>query len=176
MRKERIPFILNGTLFVVTLFLSLITDWNPPRWKDFNDPADYLQQSKIPLSSREFYAPHQQGTFFPRAFTVPLFYKLAGSKPEVIIQILWRLPEQVFPRLQSGLSTLMELTKLGIRREQLWRNTQGLIYFICLKRIILYDEKTCYTSPTTGMFIVNLVPFPSLLFIFISPLCFFTIS
>ena len=99
-----------------------------------------------------------------------------NALPEVIIQILWRLPEQVFPRLQSGLSTLMELTKLGIRREQLWRNTQGLIYFICLKRIILYDEKTCYTSPTTGMFIVNVVPFPTLLSTFISPLCFFTIS
>jgi hypothetical protein len=87
MNKAKIPFILNGILFLVTLFLSLITDWNPPRWKDFNDPADYLQQSKIPLSSREFYAPHQQGVFFPRAFTVPLFYKLAGSNPEVIIQM-----------------------------------------------------------------------------------------
>ncbi len=87
MQKAKIPFLLNGILFLVTLFLSLITDWNPPSWKDFNDPADYLQQSKIPINSREFYAPHQQGTFFPRPFTVPLFYKLAGSKPEVIIQM-----------------------------------------------------------------------------------------
>jgi hypothetical protein len=87
MKKKRIPFAMNGCLFLVTLFLSLITDWNPPRWKDFSDPEDYLQQSKIPLSSREFYAPHQQGVFFPRAFTVPLFYRLAGSKPEVIIQM-----------------------------------------------------------------------------------------
>lgn len=77
----------NGILFLVTLILSLITDWNPPRWKDFNDPADYLQQSKIPLNSREFYAPHQQGTFFPRPFTIPLFYKLAGSNPEQIIRM-----------------------------------------------------------------------------------------
>jgi hypothetical protein len=87
MQKTKIPFILNVILFLGTLFLSLITDWNPSRWKDFNDPADYLQQSKIPLNSREFYAPHQQGVFFPRAFTVPLFFKMAGSNPEVIIQM-----------------------------------------------------------------------------------------
>lgn len=87
MNKTKIPFILNGILFLVTLFLSLITDWNPPRWTGYADPYDYLHQSMIPLDSREFYSPHSVNGFFPRPFTTPLFYKLAGSKPEVIVQM-----------------------------------------------------------------------------------------
>jgi hypothetical protein len=83
----KFPYYLNIVLFTVSLFFSLITDWNPPKWKDFNDPDDYLKQSTIAVKSREFYAPHQTGTFFPRPFTVPLFYKLAGSQPEVIVQM-----------------------------------------------------------------------------------------
>jgi hypothetical protein len=111
MRKATIPYVLNVFLFILTLFLSLMTDWNPPKWKEFNDPGDYLQQSRIPLTSLEFYAPHQQGTFFPRPFTVPLFYKLAGSKPETIIQM---------QRVIHSLATLFLAFALLLIINRLW--------------------------------------------------------
>ena len=51
------------------------------------DPYDYLLQSKISLLNKEFYFPHQNGSFSSRPFTVPLFYKLCGSDPDTIVQI-----------------------------------------------------------------------------------------
>jgi hypothetical protein len=67
------------------LFATLVTPWDSRKWLEFSDTEDYINQSKIPLSSREFLAPHHSGTFFPRPFTVPLLYKLAGSEPVTIV-------------------------------------------------------------------------------------------
>jgi len=111
MQKAKIPFLLNGILFLVTLFLSLITDWNPPRWDGFADPHDYLHQSRIPLNSPEFYSPHQVNGFYPRPFTIPLFYKLAGSKPVVIVQM---------QKIIHSLSTLFLAYALLLIVNRLW--------------------------------------------------------
>ncbi|MCX6280434.1 MAG: hypothetical protein NTU51_00545 [Bacteroidetes bacterium] len=75
----------NTILFLLMLFATLITPWDSRKWLEFSDTGDYLSQSKIPLNTREFWAPHHSGTFYPRPFTVPLMYKLAGSEPERIV-------------------------------------------------------------------------------------------
>ncbi len=85
MNKDRIPFGLNTVLFVVTLVLNLSTTLNPPVWKGYGDPYDYLHQSEIPLCSKEFYFPKKTEHFYPRPFTVPILYKIVGSQPGKII-------------------------------------------------------------------------------------------
>jgi hypothetical protein len=94
MQSNRISFGLNLILFFVTLYLTLSIPWKPSLWTVYADPYDYLHQSQISLFNREFFFPHkappsgrQPLNFFPRPFTVPLFYKLAGSNPNVIVQI-----------------------------------------------------------------------------------------
>ena len=76
---------INTALFLLMLFATLITPWDSRKWIEFSDTEDYLIQSKISLSTWEFWAPHHSGTFYPRPFTVPLFYKLAGSEPVRIV-------------------------------------------------------------------------------------------
>ena len=75
----------NTVLFLLMLFATLVTPWDSRKWTEFSDTADYLKQSQIPLDSREFWSPHHSGSFYPRPFTVPLLYKLAGSDPARIV-------------------------------------------------------------------------------------------
>ena len=56
-----------------------------PIWDVFGDPKDYIAQSKLSLWSKAFYMPGTQLGFSPRPFTVPLFYKMAGSDPLAIV-------------------------------------------------------------------------------------------
>ena len=76
---------LNRILFILILFLNLMIKFNHPAWEGFYDPYDYLRQSKISLADKEFYFPHRVGDFDPRPFTVPLFYKIAGSDANMIV-------------------------------------------------------------------------------------------
>jgi len=76
---------LNRILFILILFLNLMIKFNHPAWEGFSDPYDYLRQSKISLADKEFYFPHRVGDFDPRPFTVPLFYKIAGSDANMIV-------------------------------------------------------------------------------------------
>jgi hypothetical protein len=92
--SDRLPTIVNGALFAVTLYLTLSIPWNPPVWIRLADPYDYLHQSQMPLWHKQFFFPHkapptghQPLAFFPRPFTVPLIYKLANSDPDVIVSI-----------------------------------------------------------------------------------------
>ena len=75
----------NALLFVITLLLSLNISWSKDDWKNLTDPYDYLHQSKIPLTDKEFYFPHKSADFDPRPFTVPLFYKFCASNPDIIV-------------------------------------------------------------------------------------------
>src|SRR5213075_1630738 len=83
----RTPFVyrLHLALFVGTLFLVLLPQPPSPLWEGYADPFDYLHQSRMPLMSKSFWMPEKTEGFYPRPFTVPLFYKLAGSDPETII-------------------------------------------------------------------------------------------
>jgi len=116
--SKRVPFVLNFVCFLVTLYLTLSIPWNPPVWTKLADPYDYLRQSQIPLSEREFFFPHkapptgrQPINFFPRPITVPLIYKLASSDPDVIVQIQkyiyclsgWFLVSALLPFIGSNL-------------------------------------------------------------------------
>lgn len=85
--NKNFPDKLNIILFISALFLSLIIKFNPPIWTGFGDPYDYLHQSQESFSSKNLYLPEKQAQFYPRPFTVPLFYKIAGSDPETIIQM-----------------------------------------------------------------------------------------
>ena len=85
--NNTIPNRINLLLFVSTLFLSLMIKFNPPVWQGYGDPYDYLHQSKEPLSDINFYFPQKTSQFYPRPFTVPLFYKMADSDPDRIIQL-----------------------------------------------------------------------------------------
>lgn len=87
MKNTNFPNALNLAFFLFTLFLNLNLPWNPPVWAGFGDPYDYLGQSELSLGSAEFYTPHKTPKLYPRPFTVPLFYKIAGSNPDVIIQM-----------------------------------------------------------------------------------------
>lgn len=81
------PWLVNAGLFILTLILNLNISWSKDDWKDLTDPYDYLQQSKMSLIDREFYFPHKTAHFSPRPFTLPLFYKLCGGNPDVIVQV-----------------------------------------------------------------------------------------
>lgn len=85
MKKMCIPFSLNILLFILTLVLNSKINIDPPIWTGYGDPYDYLYQSEIPLTSRMFYFPEKVDNFYPRPFTVPLFYKMVGSQPDHII-------------------------------------------------------------------------------------------
>ncbi len=87
MSNREIPKALNLTLFIITFFLNLNLPWNPPVWLNLSDSYDYLRQSQMSLCNKEFYAPHKTSKFSPRPFTTPLFYKIAGSNPDIIIQM-----------------------------------------------------------------------------------------
>ena len=87
MNGRRIPHNVNLALFLATLLLTLLVPWRPTTWEGMGDPPDYLRQSKMSLLDAEFYAPHAEPHFYPRAFTAPLFYKMAGSDPDIIVQV-----------------------------------------------------------------------------------------
>lgn len=85
--KSKYPIYLNIILCIVTLFCSLQIKLDPPVWKGYGDPTDYMDQSKIPLNDIHFYIPIKHDNFYPRPFTVPLIYKLVNGNPESIIII-----------------------------------------------------------------------------------------
>jgi hypothetical protein len=85
--KNQIPFVVNFAVFVVILFLNLNLPYHHDRWQSLGDPSDYITQSKIPLTSPEFFFTHPGERFFPRPFTVPLLYKIAEADPGRIIQL-----------------------------------------------------------------------------------------
>ena len=87
MKAKNICQTVNFCLFIVTLLLSLSLPYSAKDWEGLNDPQDYLHQSQIPLTEREFYSPHHTDEFNPRPFTIPLFYKLCGSDTDVIVQM-----------------------------------------------------------------------------------------
>jgi hypothetical protein len=54
-------------------------------WRSFPDASNYVFQSKMDISTVEFWFPSFQLYLTPRPFSVPLLYKLAGSEPQQII-------------------------------------------------------------------------------------------
>lgn len=76
---------LNLTLFLFTLFCSLMIGLGPSIWQYYSDPYDYMHQSTLSLFDIEFYNPTKGAQYYPRPFTVPLFYKMANSNPDLII-------------------------------------------------------------------------------------------
>ncbi len=85
--KKMLPFWLNIAFFIVVLTLSLQIRFSSDDWKNLTDPYDYLRQSKISITSPEFFFPHKVEGFDPRPFTVPLFYKLCRANTDTIIQM-----------------------------------------------------------------------------------------
>lgn len=81
-KKEYIIYSLILFGFIFFCYVILDIPAIDPIWNFFADPQDYLRQSNYPLFSKEFYIPEPAMWFTPRPFTVPLFYKLAGSEPE----------------------------------------------------------------------------------------------
>jgi hypothetical protein len=84
---KQIPHYLNFILFLLSLYLTLVQTFNPEVWSGFADTKDYLRQSKLSPLSGEFYLTRPSENFYPRPLTVPLLYKVAGSRPETIIQM-----------------------------------------------------------------------------------------
>ncbi len=80
--STRFPYIVNLLLLVITLVLNLTIQEDPRYWNRFRDVKDYLQQSQQPLLSSDFFMPRYINS---RPFTVPLFYKAAGSNPHNIV-------------------------------------------------------------------------------------------
>ncbi len=78
---------LNKLLFVIILILNLNISWDHENWKGLGDPYDYLRQSEFSVFDKKFYFPEKESGFYPRPFTIPLFYKLAGGNPDTIIQL-----------------------------------------------------------------------------------------
>ena len=78
---------LNKLLFVIILILNLSISWDHDYWRGLGDPYDYLKQSEFSIYDSKFYFPEKEDGFYPRPFTVPLFYKLAGGNPDTIIQL-----------------------------------------------------------------------------------------
>lgn len=85
MKAAKIPYLLNIAFFILALFLSFASKVDSKTWDWFPDTKDYLNQSKISVYSSEFYFTHSHPGFYPRPFTVPLFYKLTGSNPKRIV-------------------------------------------------------------------------------------------
>ncbi len=76
----------NFVFFVLITFLSLTIPVDNVKWQVYSDTHDYLHQSRMPLTDLEFYVPSKQSNFYPRPFTVPLFYKICGSEqPNIVI-------------------------------------------------------------------------------------------
>jgi len=76
---------LNFIFFLVSLLLTLIIPNEPSQWERFADTRDYLKQSQFSPFSRDFYSARPSENFYPRPFTVPMLYKIAGSRPEAIV-------------------------------------------------------------------------------------------
>jgi hypothetical protein len=79
------PNKINFLTFLVILVLNVTIKTNHTLWQTFSDSYDYIAQSKIPITSSEFYFPTKKANFYPRPFTVPLFYKLFSGDPDRII-------------------------------------------------------------------------------------------
>lgn len=79
------PNKINLLTFLVILVLNVTIKTNHSLWQTFSDSYDYIAQSKIPITSSEFYFPQKKANFYPRPFTVPLFYKCFSSDPDRII-------------------------------------------------------------------------------------------
>jgi hypothetical protein len=77
----------NILFFLVSLFLILSVPQNHSLWTGCSDPYDYLAQSQKSFFDIGLYAPDISPKFFPRPFTVPLFYKIANSNPDIIVQM-----------------------------------------------------------------------------------------
>jgi len=82
--QSLLPNRINLTLFLLTLFCSLMIDVGPI-WQGYSDPYDYMYQSTVSLFNIEFYNPAKSAQYYPRPFTVPLFYKMANGNPTLII-------------------------------------------------------------------------------------------
>ncbi|MEI6885034.1 MAG: hypothetical protein WCO02_11145 [Bacteroidota bacterium] len=85
MNINKIPFYLNILLFLVTLYLNLNVQWDRHRWEGFADSKDYLKQSKVALFSKDFFIPRPDSGYYPRPFTIPMFYKAASSNAANIV-------------------------------------------------------------------------------------------
>lgn len=77
--------VFNLFLFSTFLLLNLLIPYNANKWEIFPDCYDYLAQSKIDLFNLSFFFPTKDLVTFPRAFSIPLIYKLAGSDPQTIV-------------------------------------------------------------------------------------------
>ncbi len=115
--NTKLPNRINFILFIVTLFLSLMVQFDPPIWKGYEDTSDYLQQSHKSLLDNSFYFPKRQDNFYPRPFTVPLFYKMSNSDPDTII-----LMQKIFHGLATFFLCYVILLFL--------KNTRSKILFI----------------------------------------------
>jgi hypothetical protein len=87
MNIARIPYKINLLLFFITLYLNFTVQWDPSRWDGFHDVKDYLRQSNYSLFSKDFFLTQPKPGFYPRPFTVPLCYKMAGSRGETIVKM-----------------------------------------------------------------------------------------
>ncbi|MFL6589957.1 MAG: hypothetical protein ACJ8M4_07275 [Chthoniobacterales bacterium] len=78
------PAALNVALFVLSLTFTLMTPVDVTD-QAFPDSADYQHQARSPIASLEFFAPRASPGFYPRPFGVPLFYKLMGGDPRLVV-------------------------------------------------------------------------------------------
>ena len=62
-------------------YLILVVPKIEPQWEGYPDVNDCRVQSEADLVSLDFYAPKPRMWFFPRPFTVPLFFKIVDSDP-----------------------------------------------------------------------------------------------
>lgn len=84
---EKIFLLINFIFFLVFLFLNLSISYDKKNWEMFPDCYDYLAQSNLNFFSKEFFFPTTNVVLFPRGFSIPLIYKLAGSDPSTIVFI-----------------------------------------------------------------------------------------
>ena len=87
MNVKQIPFAINVLLLIGTFYLNSLFLLGTKKWEYFSDVKDYLHQSTLSLGSKEFYAGKPEPNYNPRPFTVPLFFKMAGSKGESIVKM-----------------------------------------------------------------------------------------
>ena len=87
MNINQISHKINFILFLITLLLNLVSSWDSKLWEGFSDVKDYLHHSSLSPLKTEFYFSKPEPAFYPRPFTVPLFFKIAGSKGEAIVQM-----------------------------------------------------------------------------------------